>query len=128
MRLAEVSHSTWYVNDVSMKVVIMAKRCYNYHNCTKVVRPVEICCPWPRAPETLSFPPAPVLEPLGRGCWMKLTYKTDLNKLDQNRRCNNDAKKLRCCLQKGMDVHKRSTLEQKNWHGVEFKFTIKLLC
>ena len=45
----------------------------NHQNRRKVVRPVDACCPRPRAPETPSAPPAPVVEPFGRGCWMKLT-------------------------------------------------------
>jgi hypothetical protein len=41
----------------------------------KVVRPVDALWPIPRAPELVLRKPEPVLEPGGRGFWMKLTTK-----------------------------------------------------
>lgn len=37
------------------------------------VNAVDVCCPWPKAPEVPYHPPAPVRDPAGLLLWIKLT-------------------------------------------------------
>ena len=78
----------------------MGQKRNDYNNCIKVVKPVEAACPWPRAPEVPCFPPAPVLEPLGRGCWMKLTWVINSEKPDIRCGYTINSRELRNCLER----------------------------